>query len=194
MELVALRDIEPGEEIFLDYGEEWESAWQKHIREWRPVEGADLYVSSLEMNEEFDHIFRTESEQIENPYPSNLVIEFLVSFEDNVTRKRWVQRNPLPVRVNKDDLSSRLTMACKIIRREQVGNRTLYAVRIPGVVEQEEWTLLEGVPQEALVFRDRPYTIDMFLPNAFRHDLRIADEIFPEGWKNLKKEFRESTS
>mmetsp|Transcript_17838 Transcript_17838/g.48513 ORF Transcript_17838/g.48513 Transcript_17838/m.48513 type:complete len:842 (+) Transcript_17838:153-2678(+) len=30
MEIVALRDLKPGEEIFLDYGPAWEEAWQKH--------------------------------------------------------------------------------------------------------------------------------------------------------------------
>jgi len=30
MEFVALHDIQPGEEIFIDYGREWEEAWRKH--------------------------------------------------------------------------------------------------------------------------------------------------------------------
>lgn len=183
MELVALRDIEPGEEIFLDYGEEWEMAWQKHLREWRPVEGAESYVSSLEMNEKFDHVFRTESEQMENPYPSNLMIGFLISFEDTVIRQWWLEKNPIPRK--KDTTQSSESIECKIMRREQKGSRTLYAILIPGEDEKAEWELLENVPQEAIVFQDRPYTIDMFLPNAFRHDLRIPDELFPKAWKNL---------
>lgn len=36
MELVALRDIEPGEEVYVDYGTEWEEAWEKHVAEWVP--------------------------------------------------------------------------------------------------------------------------------------------------------------
>jgi len=31
-EYVALRDIEEGEEIFMDYGEEWEDAWEQHVK------------------------------------------------------------------------------------------------------------------------------------------------------------------
>jgi hypothetical protein len=30
MEIVALRDIAPGEEVFMDYGPEWEEAWEAH--------------------------------------------------------------------------------------------------------------------------------------------------------------------
>lgn len=35
-EIIALRDISPGEEVFFDYGEEWERAWEKHIATWVP--------------------------------------------------------------------------------------------------------------------------------------------------------------
>jgi hypothetical protein len=30
MEFVALRDLQPGEEIFIDYGHEWEASWEEH--------------------------------------------------------------------------------------------------------------------------------------------------------------------
>ncbi|VEU42814.1 unnamed protein product [Pseudo-nitzschia multistriata] len=33
-DFVALRDIEPGEEITIDYGDEWEEAWQRHLRSY----------------------------------------------------------------------------------------------------------------------------------------------------------------
>lgn len=36
LEIVALRDIEPGEEVFMDYGEEWEEAWAAHVASWAP--------------------------------------------------------------------------------------------------------------------------------------------------------------
>ena len=34
MEIVALRDIEEGEEILIDYGKEWEDAWSEHVESW----------------------------------------------------------------------------------------------------------------------------------------------------------------
>jgi hypothetical protein len=39
-EIFALRDIEPGEEVFMDYGIEWEKAWKKHVTTWKPAPGA----------------------------------------------------------------------------------------------------------------------------------------------------------
>ena len=34
IEYVAIRDIQPDEEIFIDYGEEWDEAWVKHTNEF----------------------------------------------------------------------------------------------------------------------------------------------------------------
>jgi hypothetical protein len=36
MEIVALRDIKAGEEVFIDYGVEWEEAWAAHVAGWKP--------------------------------------------------------------------------------------------------------------------------------------------------------------
>jgi hypothetical protein len=35
MEYVALVDISPGDEIFLDYGQDWTQSWEKHVNEWK---------------------------------------------------------------------------------------------------------------------------------------------------------------
>mmetsp|Transcript_30553 Transcript_30553/g.62329 ORF Transcript_30553/g.62329 Transcript_30553/m.62329 type:complete len:487 (-) Transcript_30553:242-1702(-) len=53
LEMYATRDIYPGEEIFIDYGEEWEEAWESHVREWQPPhEGSGFadYASATKMN------------------------------------------------------------------------------------------------------------------------------------------------
>lgn len=186
MELVALRDIEPGEEIFLDYGDEWEAAWQKHVQRWKPVKGADTYVSAFEMNQQFDHVFRTESEQEERPYPPNLMIKFHHYFFDDAIRRFWLKSNPMPLSQPLDDWKKEYSGECKIKSRHQLGRRMLYTILVQSDEPSGEWISLEHVPREALFFQDRPYTTDMFLENAFRHDIRIPDELFPEKWKNLK--------
>ena len=41
-EVVALRDIQPDEEVFIDYGIEWEDAWESHVANWkRPPMSSD---------------------------------------------------------------------------------------------------------------------------------------------------------
>ena len=71
MEYEASRDIEPGEEIFLEYGEQWAQAWEEHENAWD--EHDTKYISAddfILINK--DDTIRTQSEQTNNPYPSNL--------------------------------------------------------------------------------------------------------------------------
>ena len=185
MELVAIRDIEPGEEIFLDYGDEWEAAWQQHVKEWKPVEGADTYVSAFEMNQKVDHVFRTEFEQMRNPYPPNLILKFHKYFRNDEKRRTWLEQHPLPFTKPLNLWMESRSLRCDVLRYSLVGKRVLYTIAIPRNDDDDTWVLLEDVPQEAIFFQDRPHTTDIFLENAFRHDIRIPDEMFPEQWKNL---------
>mmetsp|Transcript_22881 Transcript_22881/g.63643 ORF Transcript_22881/g.63643 Transcript_22881/m.63643 type:complete len:746 (+) Transcript_22881:95-2332(+) len=35
LEIVATQDIQPGDEVFMDYGPEWEAAWRHHMQHWK---------------------------------------------------------------------------------------------------------------------------------------------------------------
>ena len=50
LELVTLCDIVQGEEILLDYGDEWTQAWQKHVEAWVEPEIDDFVVTSHVLN------------------------------------------------------------------------------------------------------------------------------------------------
>jgi len=54
-DIVALRDIKPDEEIFIDYGEDWERAWHAHVNSWEPDEASlhlkDSWISAKEAND-----------------------------------------------------------------------------------------------------------------------------------------------
>ena len=52
MEIYALRDIQLDEEIFLDYGIEWERAWERHVETWQPPQPTiSNWISAKEANE-----------------------------------------------------------------------------------------------------------------------------------------------
>ena len=51
------------------------------------------------------------------------------------------------------------------------------------------WFTRTDVPRSALRFFDLPYTTDLQQPTAFRHEIGIPDEIFPERWRNLPQDF-----
>jgi hypothetical protein len=59
LDIVATRDIKEGEEVFIDYGQEWEQAWDHHLDVWSPSEKTDkeetrestIWVSSRALND-----------------------------------------------------------------------------------------------------------------------------------------------
>jgi hypothetical protein len=63
---IATSDIQEGEELFLDYGNDWEQAWQDHISDWRPIQSwFDIYTNSYAWNEMMaDTPLRTEEEAL----------------------------------------------------------------------------------------------------------------------------------
>jgi SET domain len=91
MELYALKDVQPGEEVLLDYGRQWETAWQRHDHEWRQ-----------------------------------------------------------PPRHHEPE---------------------------PAVVVDTE--------QNASVLREKPYQSPQLIRGAFRHEIHIPDDVFPDEWKDL---------
>ncbi|OEU11016.1 hypothetical protein FRACYDRAFT_246118 [Fragilariopsis cylindrus CCMP1102] len=59
MEIIALRDIKPGEEIFIDYGKEWENAWLEHVKTWNSNDITDTdssipSITEYELNQQKD--------------------------------------------------------------------------------------------------------------------------------------------
>jgi cell wall assembly regulator SMI1 len=70
MELIALRDIQPNEEILCDYGAKWESAWKKHVDNWRPTAGSENYPTAKELIDTTGIL--TIEEQKENAYPNDV--------------------------------------------------------------------------------------------------------------------------
>ena len=49
MEVIATRDIQPHEEVLMDYGAEWEEAWDEHVMNYQPPPvDVDAYTYSIE--------------------------------------------------------------------------------------------------------------------------------------------------
>jgi len=57
-DIIALRDIQPNEEIFIDYGPLWEEAWLKHVQTFKPA--GDAFQSTYKMNQEMHPIYTIE--------------------------------------------------------------------------------------------------------------------------------------
>ena len=192
-ELIAKRDIEAGEELYLDYGVKFEQAWQRHVNTWSPVDHQAFsdYVSADQLNEHSAHrVLMTEFETQSSKnaqYPANVQMGcdynilnppvFLKphwNATDRLAEMLWSMNGPL--------------LPCRIQSRQKIDNNEwLYTV----IVKEKDASgstrerIVLDIPREGIHFVDRPYSSDIFLKNAFRHEMQIPDSIFPDVWRNL---------
>mmetsp|Transcript_16165 Transcript_16165/g.24251 ORF Transcript_16165/g.24251 Transcript_16165/m.24251 type:complete len:283 (+) Transcript_16165:1-849(+) len=184
LEFVALRDIEPNEEIFLDYGEDWDTAWEKHVENWQPNTQNIPPLYHLNNAREI----KTELEQIDKPYSDNVMT--VCFMKSNVVNSKNQPASWKKYSVYAEDASIGDSHKCKIIKRENKATReTLYEVEVEVEDDEDEGTstkvIVNDVPRYAIEFVYRPYASDQHLKTAFRHHISIPDEIFPTKWMNL---------
>jgi hypothetical protein len=186
MELVATRPIYPGDEVFLDYGDQWEEAWQQHLKLWIP--GNADYKSAEYFNEKAKYI-KTEFETLFEPYPGNVVVKVSLAFW--ASRSKWISHWENGTLVDFMDVADEYYCDCDVLRRRRDENGNIwYAVLLvdhtgisaPGKTLKK----LVDIPREAFRFFDRAYTTDMHQQNAFRHAIGIPDHLFPDQWRTLK--------
>lgn len=208
IDYIALRDIREGEELFLDYGKAWESAWEEHVRTWTP-NSLTTIAADWNTRREAEPI-RTVDEELENPYPLNIEIRCHVDLiepdwadhqKDSET-PNWAQY----VR-GEEEYETVYGLPCDVLRRYETNATSsieTYDValqvdhlsyRTPrGYVEQlgdHQRFLRVGVPREAIFFLDAPYQSDLYLEGAFRYPIQIPEHMFPDAWKNRNKSIEE---
>lgn len=202
MEIVATKDIKEGEEVFVDYGKEWQAAWDQHVADWnKRVASGDVPktwpLRALDLNDEYRHKpFKTEAELQTEPYP-NPDVElrcFLVvraPTADDGVESSFQGR---PVRVWSDPKDSTAfdgenLSPCTIVERvelKQSPDLGLYNYTVRWG-DGDDVTMVKQVPHKAIVFMDKPNTSDQHVKNAFRHYISIPDDVFPRGaWRNKK--------
>jgi hypothetical protein len=186
MNLVATKEIYPDDELFLDYGDEWEKAWWNHVKNYSPGSESAKYKSAEQLNAEVITI-RTEFELLFNPYPKNVVLGWNLAFK--YPRRAWIkhwEQNTLDEYMRKED---EYFADVEVLRREVDKNGNTWYTVIPlndGTKEKNplQPNIVQNVPREAFRFFDRAYTSDMLQPWSFRHDIRIPDNLFPLKWRN----------
>ena len=185
LDFVALRDIEEGEEITIDYGIEWETAWHEHVENFNtPRVG---YRPSYELNEMVHLRIPTMFESIENQFEGVLTFCRDYYFPQNHTFTAYKYE-----REEDEDATSHYS--CRVLMRHDDDNYTVE------VYNKERWrndhdvyesftvepeSILFNIPRDAIYFSDMAYSRDHHQPWSFRHDMRIPNEIFPGIWKNI---------
>lgn len=190
MDIVATREIADDEELFLDYGDAWERAWQDHANEWAEHEFPEDYESAHDWNlNNTATILKTLEEQKADPYPENFVLTCLPEIANwsmaealtsNVARKLWEP--------------SVVGFPCHVFERELQSNgdywyRVAYRELewpVPLTFhDTDTWDYSYWIIREAMRFQEAPYTSDIFLEEAFRHPMGFPDDVFPEAWRDV---------
>lgn len=213
MELVALREIKAGEEIFLNYGSEWDAQWKEHVIDWFPPEDGGSYVPAFVLNRRAEWL-RTEEELERDPYPFENA--FTACYVGR-TRRKW-RPNDDEDEDEEDDHEFEYEWTfrdgmyddtdnlfpCDVLDRDTGASGVkeargragsvaplpvLYTVRIEGGSDDDshddEPLIFHGVPREAIRFFDAQYSSDLFLRGAFRREIQLPVEMVPEAWKDL---------
>lgn len=227
LEFIATRDIQPGEEVFIDYGEEWQNAWDEHVKNWVPITKESDYnnwtwytekvetisgdpIQAEVMNNDEVSPIRTLEEQKTNAYPHNIEMQCYANTNHNSAYLFTPQTMPVIQREfdsEKDfsaDEDDHHIVKCKVVERyekdadtEDDGSSHKYQYVIEINIEKSsvdgdgtfrERHIITDVPWRAIKFTDKPYTSDVFLKQAFRHEMKIPDEIFPKSWMNFGDE------
>jgi hypothetical protein len=209
MEIVALRDIKPGEEVYMDYGVEWENAWEEHVANWRPpTENRHSFVTAKEANEQegLELLVTEDLRKVQDL--SHLFTGCLFKPTRIDKSKVWEEENSSWERLEDEELlalygsdgsiytgdyqshTDHDYWPCSVIAQDGADT---YTVRIHQSKEhrRELWArndlprFLTKYPRESVRYFVHPFDNDQNLPGVFRYPIHIRDEIFPQQWKNL---------
>ncbi|CAB9513192.1 Guanylate cyclase [Seminavis robusta] len=203
LDVVALRDIEPGEEITIDYGKAWVDAFQRHVKRMHArslISIPTQLISAEEFNVQQDHHpngYRTQVEQLHDPYPDNLETFCFYSVEsyhsDDHPGRRNLHRHVLQW---DDKEEHECFRPCEILERSKDSqNGYRYTVQLLNsddnriidhcILDDHDEVWLD-VPHRAVRIVDRPYTTPIFSPDAFRMEIGLPSDMVPQAWYRKK--------
>lgn len=210
-DVVATREIAVDDEVLIDYGEEWENAWNNHVNTFvSPCKGKGKRVhSSLA-------VFSMNQDKFNNQFHKWSKDHFTVCQEKGELKKStaiWIylEEKQRKVSLNGHEFSVDSSfqdirwddegftliqehterIPCKIISGSRDTREFVVAYfrsatsSLEGLEIARRLELYTGLPEEDIEFVHKPFTSDMHEPKAFRHDIKIPDEIFPIHWSNF---------
>jgi hypothetical protein len=167
LEYIALQDIQPNEEILLDYGPAWSTAWEEHVKRWKNdplnhVGGPDATSESTSSDyspayimEDVISNLRTAKEQLQFPYPDNVFTACFYRYDRSdevngeVKSSARTLNEATPWKMSRGLFDMTNLRPCKVIAREpatdrntgqQQGSKNFYTAIIqnrPGLSENE---------------------------------------------------------
>lgn len=189
-DIIATRDIAADEEVFLDYGDEFEDALWSHYKEWEKERSWPK--QALEMNAAVatgKTTFIPQSMRTPD-FPENIVTAchaFGTSPEDDDSEREIYGMPAYEFDNTTSSFNGHDLELCDILELviDEDSGKNIFHVQIYPRSPEEETHIVLGVPENHIMYVDMPYSSWIQAGGVFRHYIGIPDEIFPDAWKNL---------
>jgi hypothetical protein len=71
---------------------------------------------------------------------------------------------------------------CDILERYGDEEKSLYTVSL--FLDDGNTVVVQNVPNDGVFLYDKAFSADWHLPNVFRHEIAIPDNLMPDAWMN----------
>lgn len=186
-DLVALRHIEANEEILIDYGSEWELAWEKYKEKWLSNKGRYTgtsfpYIPAAVLNENIEHVL-IEAVETGTDYSymghGALLYCYISSGEEDRRHHFLHQCRPIAKHtsaIGEILFTVELTEWMEF-DSDKEGRNSIWEIKV--------YDVLFGVPSSAFHFEELSYNAAHRELWSFRHEMMVPDDLFPQAWMNL---------
>jgi hypothetical protein len=189
MEFYALRDIEPGEEVFLDYGDSWDREWNRHVQDWESPLYQFSYDSTLQDLDSISSHSKARCWVDEDALDSLSIDSDNEDDEEGEEDRAVIWKNPLTRYI--DD-----SYACYILEVESDSEEDIDTAqsnlhkdtqyyRIEILNESHSGVHVRHVPRNASAMVENPYTSNQFLRQSFLHMIPLHEAMIPAQWRDL---------
>ena len=218
VDVVALRDLNPYEEILIDYGDDWSQAWEEHVTHntiSSMTAAAPEYISAddyknLHSSDHSIGYIKTLDEQDDDPYPDNIrtvcmymEYESSLNGDDEDSDRYYYQSSSSDYNRVYWSLANHgaCLRPCDVVTRHTIAGHIYYDVKVYGMINKFHESHCElakgrsavlGIPEEFVTVVDREYSSDVFWSKAFRHEIGIPEGMFPREWTTERIRFGES--
>jgi hypothetical protein len=182
-DFVATKDIAAGDEVFISYGDDWEQAWNDHVKRFSKAPGrSPFYTPAYELDEQVDSIIKT---MAEGSYGSKEV-QLKCHEEYRLLRGLWhdepdMKKHPCRAVNRYLTESGEYRYWVEILEHEDV------ELDFRGQCYEHMAEIMFDVPRDAFTFSDAFGARDHGQTWSFRHHLGIPDDIMPAAWLDKKQ-------
>ena len=214
IDIVALEKIDVGSEIYIDYGSAWSKAWDDHVKRYKAPSDASNYLTAdqwfnnnkLNLHPE---TVKTAEEQLADPYPNN--VQTVCYYDSDAKIEKVDEENNIIYAVWEDNsLPHECMRPCTILERYaddeyRVGDRLgldyLYKAEMMHFEGEENFWfcnmkpgrhIARDVSYDGILIVDKPYSHDIFLDSAFRHEIGVPNDFYPREWLRSKVRSRKT--